>query len=318
MKGICKKCGRVTDKDHYHLCAYCYELSMMGVINQCRNCNDYYSEEERCKCGNSEGSRYIEGRFGNECLICEKEIPDHHYLCRMHFNARSLIEASLKGDHLDSVENYIRLYNFAYEQGLNAKSDDEFEESKLTLFTISEILMNDLNNDYLDNRILDDLSSLDKGYYDLPFEDDIDFEFDLDLDDDFFSSWEMDEEIIDPRKRYGTPDLRCNDGHYVRSKGEKMLDNFLYEKRIIHSYEDKVYDGSDEFLCDFYLPDIAKHLGGVYIEYFGLNNDEYLVKKEKKIHFYKRNNMNLIIIEEKHMQNLEDYLDDQIRKLKMK
>jgi len=98
------------------------------------------------------------------------------------------------------------------------------------------------------------------------------------------------------------PEHRTQDGHYVRSKSEIIIDNWLYVSKIVHSYERKL-PIEEELYCDFYLP-----TGKVYIEYWGLEEDKYLSRKEKKLEIYKKYNLNLIQLVEKDISNLEDVL----------
>jgi len=98
------------------------------------------------------------------------------------------------------------------------------------------------------------------------------------------------------------PEHRAQDGHYVRSKSELIIDNWLYVSKIVHAYERKL-PIEEELYCDFYIP-----TGKVYIEYWGLQEDKYLTRKEKKLEIYKKYNLNLIQLVEKDVLNLEDTL----------
>lgn len=66
--------------------------------------------------------------------------------------------------------------------------------------------------------------------------------------------------------------IRTIKGEIVKSKGEALIANYLYQNNILYEYE-KVYE---EFLPDnkIYKPDFTLNLGGenIYIEYFGLSN----------------------------------------------
>ena len=79
---------------------------------------------------------------------------------------------------------------------------------------------------------------------------------------------------------------RCNDSHYVRSKSEREIDNFFFNNDIFHIYEAKYEDPitKKELYPDFYLPKYK-----LYIEYFGMDNNEYNKKREEKIKIYKSN-----------------------------
>ena len=78
----------------------------------------------------------------------------------------------------------------------------------------------------------------------------------------------------------------CSDGHYVRSKAEQIIDDFFYYNKIIHAYEKLFIDPktNQKYYADFYLPEQK-----LYVEYFGLDTEEYKQKRERKIEAYKNN-----------------------------
>lgn len=96
---------------------------------------------------------------------------------------------------------------------------------------------------------------------------------------------------------------RSADGHFVRSKAEMLIDNWLYMAEIVHAYERKLPIEEDVY-SDFYIP-----TGKVYIEYWGYENDpKYLARKRKKIELYNKYGFNLIELQDKEVQNLDDVL----------
>jgi len=96
---------------------------------------------------------------------------------------------------------------------------------------------------------------------------------------------------------------RSTDGHFVRSKAEMLIDNWLYMAEIVHAYERKL-PIEEEVYCDFYIP-----TGKVYIEFWGYDNDEkYLARKQKKQAVYQKYNFNLIELTDEEVQNLDDIL----------
>lgn len=101
---------------------------------------------------------------------------------------------------------------------------------------------------------------------------------------------------------------RCEDGHYVRSKSEMIIDNYLYSHNIRHAYEKIVYSKIDDKSCtsDWYLPDYD-----VFVEYWGMNDERYNKIKELKLKIYEENNLNLLSLNE---DILEKNLDDEITK----
>ncbi len=103
----------------------------------------------------------------------------------------------------------------------------------------------------------------------------------------------------------------CKDGHKVRSKAEREIDNYLYEHNIRHTYE-KSYPIDDnpnnDLHPDFYLPDLD-----VYIEHWGYKNKNYEEEKNYKLNIYHKDKVNLIETTEEDMKDIETNLT---RKLK--
>lgn len=104
-------------------------------------------------------------------------------------------------------------------------------------------------------------------------------------------------------------EYRTSDGHYVRSRAELVIANWLFVEGIAYAYEKRVPIKEDIY-CDFYIPK-----GKVYIEFLGLEDDEtYLKRKEKKIELYKKYNLNLIEIDNNTINNIDDYLPKELLK----
>ena len=104
------------------------------------------------------------------------------------------------------------------------------------------------------------------------------------------------------------PYIRTEDGHGVRSRGEQIIDNWLYHKGIVHAYERRV-PIEEEVYCDFFIPIGQK----VWIEYWGLDEEKYLKRKEIKKNFYKKYEKNLIELENKDIENLDDMMPIKLR-----
>lgn len=102
---------------------------------------------------------------------------------------------------------------------------------------------------------------------------------------------------------------RSADGHYVRSRAEMLIDNWLYMSEIVHAYERKLPIEEDVY-TDFYLP-----VGKVYIEYWGLENDpKYAKRKQEKLRIYQKYGFNLIELQDADIQNLDDILPKKLLK----
>lgn len=105
------------------------------------------------------------------------------------------------------------------------------------------------------------------------------------------------------------PTHRAMDGHWVRSKAEGLIDNWLYMSGIAHAYE-RLLPVEEELYCDFYIPS-----GKVYIEYWGIENDpKYKARKEAKKEIYGKYGFNLIELNDEHIQNLDDFLPKMLLK----
>jgi hypothetical protein len=114
-------------------------------------------------------------------------------------------------------------------------------------------------------------------------------------------------EVLAFRDRFPAT-IRAMDGHLVRSRGELIIDNWLYTEEIVHAYERRV-PINDELYCDFYI-----RQGNVYIEYWGLEGDsQYEARKAKKLALYESNELNLIQLNNKDIDLLDDVLPKRLR-----
>ena len=110
------------------------------------------------------------------------------------------------------------------------------------------------------------------------------------------------DELRDYRRKYDAK-YRTIDGHYVRSRGEVMIANFLFRNRLRFIYEKRVCKNGKEVFPDFFLVE-----QGIYIEYWGSEAKDYVDLKERKKDFYKKNKLLLIEIDNKDIENLDDQL----------
>ena len=88
----------------------------------------------------------------------------------------------------------------------------------------------------------------------------------------------------------------CKDGHVVKSKSERDIDNYLFQKKIPHAYEKALLIDGETFHPDFYLPEQS-----LYIEHWGYDNSnvEYTKTKNYKLEKYKKEGITLICTYEK-------------------
>jgi hypothetical protein len=115
-------------------------------------------------------------------------------------------------------------------------------------------------------------------------------------------------ESDDFRKKFPA-NLRTPDGHYVRSRAELIIDDFLYKNGIVHAYERKLNIDEDMY-CDFYIPSQK-----VYIEFWGMEeNEKYLERKNKKLDIYAKYKFKLIELNDADIENLDERFAAKLRK----
>lgn len=96
---------------------------------------------------------------------------------------------------------------------------------------------------------------------------------------------------------------RTQDGHMVRSRAEAMIDDYLYQNRIVHAYERRLPIEEDA-LCDFYLPEQK-----VYIEFWGMESDpKYAARQRAKQAIYEKYGFHLVELADADVQSLDDTL----------
>ena len=104
-------------------------------------------------------------------------------------------------------------------------------------------------------------------------------------------------------QKYPVGAIKTEDGHYVRSRAEALIDNWLYSHGIVHAYEQRL-PGRSEVYCDFYLLELQ-----AYIEYWGLMGDpDYEKKRRKKLKIYREEGLNLIQLDERDITSLGDVM----------
>lgn len=102
----------------------------------------------------------------------------------------------------------------------------------------------------------------------------------------------------------------ARDGHPVRSRAELSIDDALDELKVRHHYEKSLFDPGtgEEYLADWYLPD-----ADTYIEYWELQDPDYLQRKDAKKQFYQRSGLRLIELGPEDLANLTQALRRKLR-----
>ena len=90
--------------------------------------------------------------------------------------------------------------------------------------------------------------------------------------------------------------LESLDGKYVKSFGEKVIANFLFEHNIKYRYEQNFWWNGINYRPDFTISTGDKR--GIVIEYFGLKGDpDYDARSEEKRDYWRKNSPNWKLLE---------------------
>lgn len=109
--------------------------------------------------------------------------------------------------------------------------------------------------------------------------------------------------------------IRSIKGDVVKSAGEEMIANFLFTNGLDYSYEE-VYDELMENRS-IYRPDFTVDYGGekIYIEYFGLEDENYLFIKERKEEYHRSHHNKFIELERVPLAEIETVLDMKLKEM---
>lgn len=235
----------------------------------------------------------------SNCYICNKEKYNKYDYC-LNCWRKIEIEADELSNSDDNENDILRKINEIEEKFENDILDFQIE-------ALEEYAKNELIKLIAYYKILED--NFDCEYTNITID-----EYQkqiLQLSEKIKNGYEENSELNDFRKKYPA-EFHCEDGHYVRSPYEQQIDDYLNERKIRHYYEKryKNFKTGECYYPDWFLPDLTKK--GVYIECFGKQDTDYKTKTEKKLEFYKQENIDLIEIYPENIKNLKEFLDDQI------
>lgn len=111
---------------------------------------------------------------------------------------------------------------------------------------------------------------------------------------------------------------RCIDGHWVKSKTEREIDNYLFSHNIKHIYEKPIPIGEDKdniIHPDFCLPNYLGEGKDVYIEHWGYTDNEYLKQQAFKLNQYRKLHLTVICTyEQEDTEDIETTLNQKLNK----
>ncbi|WP_353498801.1 glycerol kinase [Vibrio sp. CB1-14] len=101
---------------------------------------------------------------------------------------------------------------------------------------------------------------------------------------------------------------RTLDGHYVQSKGELLIDNWLYMAGVVHAYQRQLPIEQD-VVSDFYLP-----TGKVYLQYWGSDSgpiESKMVEVTRTL--YQQHDLPLIEVFPEEIEQLDSILPKKLK-----
>lgn len=280
MGKACQICGK--NSGMYPLCAEHMAMKSEGLVEKCTECGKWHLSSEYCDCQIEEYEELPTEGF-NKCVECGTE-TDGYAFCLECWKRYPVSEM------LDILNKKIRIKNL--------EDDEESEDVKTEEPEITEdeknhvVIINEENKSkcITCGRKTDGLLFCSYCYKKYKNKDLL---FKITN----CSSVELLDENYEGR-------YTCKDGHVVKSKSERDIDNYLFENGIQHAYEKELPYGAgnkDILHPDFYLPHYLGKGKHVYLEHWGYNenNIQYTKTKAFKMPIYKELGITLICTYEK-------------------
>lgn len=304
---VCPICGEPTYLvygKHPRKDGLCYKHSQMlfnKEIEQCSDCGKWHEIDKPCECKKTHYNELPSTGF-NKCILCETKTTGYAFCndCWKKYTNEDLLKILNAKNHLETAKT-INSQNTIH-------TEKELDEITIEETNNNVIIIDDKNKSkcITCGRQTDGLLFCSNCYRkyknkELLFRIKNCTNIEL-LDEDY-------------EGRY-----TCKDGHVVKSKSERDIDNYLYDHGIMHAYERELpYGANDNEVLhpDFYLPDYLSKGKDVYIEHWGYNenNIQYTKTKKFKLPIYERLGITLICTDEKtDMTKIDTVLDRKLNK----
>lgn len=293
----CPICGKPTflvygknpRKDR--LCGEHSQMLFNKEIEQCPNCGKWHKKDEKCVCTKEENA---------VCPICGKETKGKS-VCKECYN-----EILNKQEEIDKNQKLWELKDYFYNLNSSIYRVKENSYAKGQIYKLFAIawIVRDLHKD---NQLSDIVIDYTKKIVERRKA---------------IQEYKITEEKERADKdtiAIANPKNRASDGHICKSKGEVDIDNLLYKFKICHAYGLKVKEipatTERTVVADWYIP--LSGTQGIYIEYWGMDKQDYQDNKEEKLKLYEKykDKIKLIQIEKNDIndiQNLEYNLYQQL------
>lgn len=302
---MCPICGEVTSSymGHYRKDKLCKKHAAEfknGKIIQCDKCGKWHEVNKPCKCGKIYFTELPTESF-SKCIACGIDTNGYAF-CKKCFKKYS------ENEMLEML-NHTKSEYIGEEKDINNKLKDFVLENNVDSDERNNVVIIDYNNKakcITCGKQTDGLLFCSSCYHKYKNKELL-----------FRITNCASVELLDCdyEGKY-----TCKDGHIVKSKSERDIDNYLFEHGISHAYERELPYGATEkevLHPDFYLPNYLGDGKHVYIEHWGYNenNIQYTKTKKFKMPIYKKLGITLVCTYEKtDMGKIDTVLDRKLKK----
>lgn len=305
---ICPICGEPTYKMYGNyrkdgLCAEHGRQAKNGEIVQCPDCGKWHKTGEICECKSKKVTQKKETTNENQkkCIICGKPTKGGwQYLCEECYSQCLEFTKELN-------KNY-KVYQYRdYYYNLKAKIykltgfENFIKPNAIKLVAIAKACGRYANDNELLNIVENDVLDIIKKKKGKDI-----------------IEQRNEREVIEFNIKKNQGEIRGNDGHFLDSDKEKEIDNLLFQLAIPHAIHYQVAEITERAcVADWYIPIISDR--GIYIEYFGMDNNDYLKNRKEKEELYEKYKLKLIKIEKSETsdtQRLRVHIQQEYKRLK--
>lgn len=295
-KFVCPICGEPTSYYYNYrkdgLCKKHGKMADAGELVQCKDCGKWHGKNEECECKKNKETKKTNSIKNNKlCPICGNSTNGQE-VCKNCFH-----EIMVKREEIDKNLMPWELKDYFYNLNANIYRLKENEFAKGQIYKLYAIawILRDL---YKDTQLSDIVSAYTQKIMEKRKASQN------------FKITEEKEKTDKDIAAIANPKNRAPDGHICKSKAEVEIDNILYKFRICHAYGLKVKEipamQERTVVADWYIP--LSDTRGIYIEYWGMDKQDYQDNKEEKLKLYEKykDKIKLIQIEKNEINDLQN------------
>lgn len=297
----CPICGKPTahiygNYNRYGLCVEHSKQEKAGQIEQCPDCGKWHHIFEKCECKkNTNKEEPKNNAEETACVICGKPSNGKPQCLDCYHETKNHLDTLDKNKTVRQLRDYY--YNLK-ERIFIINSLEEAKNQCNKLIAIAMINQNQNDDTSLMDRVYNDVQQLlskKQPTADTKFK-----------------------EEIKEKDQNKTKINTAQDGHNVDSDMEVRIDDILYGNFILHSYGKNIAEITEKRKkCDWFIP--IANSEGIYIEYWGMDTQDYINDRKEKEELYKKYNIPYIGIEKDDpKQDTQTFTNNLLRELRQK